>query len=358
MLDIAQLCTVLAAAIDAAAAGGRKVRIVIGDGALPQSEIKSRGAFVHSQAPVSAGWTLTEEDAAYWDVLEGVRVRNSWGPAGETYYLLGVLIRLGLVDCVITTNYDMVLDHYSENHLDGVLALNPVPGENPRLWNGFICDDVRLGEVAYFKTHGSLGFVRFDRCEHTFKAPEFRVHRVDPHEYAQDRLFHCSLKRCGVRHGIPDMRDEERARRPTGGAHHLTDMNFSRTTVFGQIIDAANERLTGPGLGAILAVGFRGAADEDGSFWEELVNPIVECARTGAPVVALLAQQDTAFPGYPGQVPSVLADRLDELGLSATGSGAGVVEDLLYEALGMAAAVPRTADELRRDYEEYLQTFA
>lgn len=145
--------------------------------------------------------------------------------------------------------------------------------------------------------------------------------------------------------------------RASGGAQHLTDTNFSRFSAFERVVNQATVALTSTQPGMILCLGFRGAATEDGSYWEELVDPVVDAASEGCPVVVLLAAPDVPFVGYLGQQPSVLANRIDALGMGSAVSAIGNIDDLLREGMGSAPSILEDSAQLRLQYDDYLATY-
>jgi hypothetical protein len=91
------------------------------------------------------------------------------------------LIRKGIVDSIITTNYDCSLLETVKRFGGPYTCVQnpPLPGEGFQdTWDkdGYISPyPPKDNEIPVWKIHGDIGFVRMDECQHIFKLPKFSI---------------------------------------------------------------------------------------------------------------------------------------------------------------------------------------
>lgn len=333
----------------------KAVRIIIGDGIWPQSYIKSQAAFCDSKGLDREKCSEKQVEKEYWDHLEYYRFICSVLPVTSPYVYLGILIETGLVDLIISTNYDTILENYAYYELKSKrLVLNPCSAIPAKLCDGFAGNEIGpqdTNSIPYYKIHGTLDYIAYFKCRHIFRLPRIRVPWFDGESKYSIPVFHHCLANEGSEYKIPGMLDEVIYGRDTGNYAHLIDTNFDRD-IFRDIVDEALKRLINPLPGLILTIGFRGAEADDGYGFEELVDPIIEAAGKKVNLAVLLAEPDSET-GYGGQEDSYLKERIEALGETHALASVCSLKNVLEDAFGSCSAIKETREQIIAQYSEY-----
>ncbi|MBF0555716.1 MAG: SIR2 family protein [Nitrospirae bacterium] len=266
-----------------------KVKLIVGDGIAPISGIYSREKILTDRNLIGTLGVADqrEQDRACWIQYERYRyTTDNEVPAGP-YYALWRMLEEGLVNAIITTNYDQHFNSMLSRDPVGVgYVLNPVNGSTDYDHEGFYSDKTATSnKLRLWKIHGSLSHAAFFEDPlnelHIFRLPRFVVGfpEEDPCNSYGITSYHDHMgpEYTKYRLRVPQSRDNCKYMR------HFIDINGFQRSHFQNLIDGAIADLTDPDTAIILVLGFVGSYNTSNisdPYNEELVPPILDMAKT------------------------------------------------------------------------------
>ena len=211
---------------------------------------------------------LNKLDFKCWTHYENARLCSANVRPYEDYYVLHAMTRASLVDVVITSNYDLLLDSMLQRVDAGrPFHINPILRDpDPKAYNADGCfarSDTEENAVRIYKIHGRLDYVIFRECKHIFRLLTFMVRYPDLdflRRIGTDCL-HYKIDSADT----ADLSASPLAAKPTdhfslsGICIHYIDFNFEDRQLFKPTIDAAKRLLCSLSPETpILVLGFQG----------------------------------------------------------------------------------------------------
>jgi hypothetical protein len=306
-----------------------KIKIVVGDGFYSQLGIKSRQIIISdAQSQGKIVDTDIEKDSTCWRVYEVYRWRSGNVLPPRRYFFLHHLVTLGLVNAIITTNYDLFLDSIfiKDKILQGH-TLNPLINDVDCNWDEFYNKITDIAtKLRLWKIHGSFShssFMKYSSSScHIFKLPRFLVGypMIDPSiEHGLPSHDHLGP----VNHPCVEIASNSLDNCQCSRLAHFIDMNFARDR-FNRVIDAAIVDLKASDTAAVVAIGFTGYFDSSSpgdTKNEEIVPHLIEISRR-VPVYAILAPHQNPNDSH-------LYKMLDPYGNSMKGDLDSILRELL-----------------------------
>lgn len=265
-----------------------KLFLIIGNGIDPIHEInipqkivrqeqrkENRKAKKEGRKPKKIGESAEEIHRICWKNFEYVRLFTSNALPIFAYFLIWYLGEEGIVDNILTTNYDQFFDSIYQKILSKRnLAINPILGKEEYDWQGYYsARQISNKAIKLYQVHGSLSHVIFLDCvknlhPHIFRLPTFLMgfNTTDIRLKYPVKLLHFSLNYLNrIYKGLPSIMCSG----DTGYYVHFVDTWFKDKKFFQREIDEALKSLINPKhIEAILSVGFTGSPKE------ELIEPI------------------------------------------------------------------------------------
>lgn len=261
-----------------AKAANRKILVILGDGIDPVLELHGLTPIKEYDISHPRHGRLRARDQSSWSRIEHVRLMTQNVEPFRSYQFIFHLVRLQLVQAIITTNYDLTLDSLFSRlapHMN--VKINPIL--NPREYNhqGY-CSPQDPGALPIWKIHGSLSHVLFRKCKTLFPCPDFVI-PFDPMDILDEfdhLISHVYLPRhascCSARRSLS--RRESRCEYYV----HVMDWkipNFSRHPIFQRIIRGSMAEFHKDPY-AILILGFKGNKTSPGDPRHEEINDEAE----------------------------------------------------------------------------------
>lgn len=237
----------------------RRIRLVIGNGLRPYDDALSKD----------------------WNRCERCRVFSMLGYPPEQHYALWLLVNKKMVDVVVTTNYDCLLEATLAGR-DGIsTTVNPVLHDDCTAFTSYCAHKPRAHAplVTILKIHGTFSAAVSESDMHVVVLPS---HPVPP--LCRGQWWHygaLSLASPGA--SFPSYR-------------HFTDTNLAGDrSYFEELIKEADLLLTDKfKTAAILTLGFRGFYDfgnPENTRNEEMTPVILKALRAGTPVFVVLTSE-------------------------------------------------------------------
>lgn len=266
--------------LSAKASPKKKIKIILGD-FLSISDVHHPKKIIGKDPPFSE-----EDHDNLWQKYEKVRfITNNECPS-FVHFVIHKLCEQGLVDSIITTNYDQYLESIYERILSSYkLIRNPVlPTRLSYDWEGYYsrANVSRKRSIKFFKIHGSFSHIVFIKCPgrqaHIFQLPKFLTafSTKDIRKELRGKSFHFKLSHQDI--DGADCKD-------TGYYVHFMDWLLDNRSAFEkEIAGSIANLLDTSDTEMIFSLGFTGRPDE------ELNDCLLELAKKKFPLYYVISE--------------------------------------------------------------------
>jgi hypothetical protein len=242
----------------------RQLLVILGDGIDPVLELRRTLVDKIEDERQSYRGYLREKDRENWLYYEGVRNLTRNVQPSPSYFFIFLLARLGILQAIITTNYDMTLDAIFgllRKDLPVPVVFNPILDASEEDYSEYSHQKSSSSSIRIWKIHGSLSHIICRKCKTILRCPDFILpfdveqiaakfmHPIS-HIYLPGRVKCCpiSVKRENIKESL------------CGHYVHPVDWNlprFSQYPIFRKIIDGGLNEFNDNPFGVII-IGFKG----------------------------------------------------------------------------------------------------